>query len=57
VLNNSPILSGNDIDITVQDINVLTNAQIDILRDANIVLNDVVGVAVLSGGDLIVFTR
>ena len=57
MLNNSPILSGNDIDITVQDINVLTNAQIDILRDANIVLNDVVGVAVLSGGDLIVFTR
>ena len=57
VLNNSPILSQNDIDVTVQDISVLDDAVIQILEDANIVLNDVVGVAVLSGGDLIVFTR
>lgn len=54
VLNNSPILSG--IDITVQDISVLDGAVIEILNDNNIALDDVVGVAVLSGGDLIVFT-
>ena len=65
VLNNSPIANNNDIlqDITVQniDVAVLNGLDLDILNgalnDANIVLNDVVGVAVLSGGDLLVFTR
>lgn len=59
VLNNSPILSNNDVlnDLTIQNIDVLTDFQIDVLRDANINLTDVVGVAVLSGGDLIVFTN
>lgn len=59
VLNNSPILSNNDIidDVTVQNIDVLNDVQIDILRNADINLDDVVGVAVLSGGDLLVFTN
>lgn len=59
VLNNSPILSNNDIigDVTVQDISVLNQNDIDVLTDANINLDDVVGVAVLSGGDFIVFTQ
>jgi hypothetical protein len=60
VLNNSPILSNNDIDVTVQDISILDEAQIEVLTDFlnnnNIALDDVVGVSVLSGGDLIVFT-
>lgn len=52
-LNN--VLNNNDIDVTVQDISVLDGAVIQILNDNNIALDDVVGVAVLSGGDLIVF--
>ena len=58
-LNN--VLNNNDVDVTVQDIDVLTGAQIDVLRNAlqnaDIALTDVVGVAVLSGGDFIVFTQ
>ena len=54
-LNN--VLNNNDVDITVQDIDVLTDAQIDVLRNADIALTDVVGVAILSGGDFIVFTQ
>ena len=57
-LNN--VLNNNDVDLTVQDIDVLTGAQIDVLRNANIVIDDVVGVAILSDGDFddfIVFTR
>ncbi len=72
VLNNSPILSNNDIDITVGDVNILNNvvtvgditlsniqvtALNDFLKNNNIALDDVVGIAVLSGGDLLVFTR
>jgi hypothetical protein len=52
-LNN--FLNNNDVDITVGD--VLSQNTIEILEDANIVITDVIGVAVLSGGDLIVFTR
>lgn len=52
-LNN--VLNNNDVDVTVQDISVLDGAVIQILNDNNIALDDVVGVAVLSGGDLIVF--
>jgi hypothetical protein len=55
VLNNSPILSQNDIDITVQDVSVLTLDQVAILEDADILVTEVIGVAVLSGGDIIVF--
>lgn len=59
ILNNSPILSNNDIDVTVGDVSILTDFLNDVqlqdfLNDNNIVLNDIVGVAVLSGGDLIV---
>jgi hypothetical protein len=59
VLNNSPILNNNNVlnNITIQDISVLTFDQVQILENANIVLNDVVGVAILSGGDFLVFTR
>lgn len=42
-------------DITLSDIQV--EALKDVLNDANIALDDVVGIAVLSGGDLLVFTR
>ena len=56
-LNN--VLNNNDVDITVQDIDVLTDFQIDILRNAlqnaDIDIDDVVGVAILNGGDFIVF--
>ena len=52
-LNN--VLNNNDVDITVQDIDVLTDAQIEVLENADIVVNDLVGVAILSGGDFIVF--
>lgn len=58
-LNN--VLNNNDVDVVVQDIDVLTGADIDILtnalQNADIALTDVVGVAVLSGGDFIVFTQ
>jgi hypothetical protein len=64
ILNN--VLNNNDIidDITVGDINVvrirditLTDVLTNFLNANQIAINDVVGVAVLSGGDLIVFTR
>lgn len=55
ILNNSPILSNNDIDVVdvvdVGDINVDIS---DVLNDLDITVDDVIGVAVLSGGDLIV---
>ncbi len=61
VLNNSPILSNNDIDVTVGDINVLTdflnNNNItlqDFLNENNIVLTDILQVVVLDTGDIIV---
>jgi hypothetical protein len=54
-LNGSPILSNND--VTIQDVDVLSPTQIAILEAANINIDDVVGVAILSGGDLLVFTR
>ena len=65
VLNNSPILSNNDVDVNVYDVvdvqDVLNDLEIDVdindvLNDLGIVANDVVGVAVLSGGDVIVLT-
>lgn len=69
VLNNSPILNDNNVlqDITIQNIDVaiangsLNNNNLPILQNAlqnaDIAIDDVVGVAVLSGGDLMVFTR
>jgi len=71
VLNNSPILSNNEIlknvDITVYDVvdiqNVLNNLDLDItvadiLNDLNIEdINSVIGIGVLSSGDLLVFQR
>ncbi len=69
VLNNSPILNNNNIlqGITVQNIDVaiangsLNNNNLPILQNAlqnaNIAIGQVVGVAVLSGGDILVFTR
>ena len=63
VLNNSPILNNNEIlkNITLTDVNVLSIDESTVLNnflnDNNIAINDVVSVAVLSGGDLIVFTR
>lgn len=63
-LNN--VLNNNDIidDITVGDINVVrigditvTDVLKDFLKNNDILISEVVGVAVLSGGDFIVFTR
>lgn len=71
VLNNSPILSQNDIDVTVGDVSLLndvltvgdvtitlTDVQVltDFLNNNNIALDDVIGVAILSGGDLVLLT-
>jgi hypothetical protein len=64
ILNNSPILSNNDIDVVdvidIGEINVLSGDQQQILtnflNDSNILVSDVIAVAVLSGGDLIVLT-
>jgi hypothetical protein len=65
VLNNSPILSNNDIDVVdvidIGDINVLNDSQIQILTDFlnnnTDLIDAVVGVAVLSTGDLVVFNQ
>lgn len=63
ILNNSPILSNNDIDVVVRDIDVdVLNISVgdvtveDVLNDNNIAIDDVVGVALLSGGDVIILT-
>ncbi len=61
VLNNSPILSNNDIDVTVGDISVLTdflnNNNItlqDFLNENNIELEDILQVIVLNTDDIVV---
>ncbi len=63
ILNNSPVLSGNDVDVTVGDVSLLSdflNANeitlTDFLNDLDLVIGDVVGIALLSGGDIIVLT-
>jgi len=63
ILNNSPILSGNNIDVTVGDVSLLSNflnannvTLTDFLNDLDLVIGDVVGVALLSGGDIIILT-
>ncbi len=62
VLRNSPILSNNDVDVTVGDISILENflnnnniTLEDFLNDNTIVLDDIVAVGLLSTGDVIVF--
>ncbi len=67
VLNNSPILSGNNVDVTVIDgnvtiQNVLNNLQINALNVALlnglvVNINDVVAVVELASGDFILITR
>ena len=59
VLNNSPILSNNDVidNITIGDISVLDQAQIDVLSGININVEDIVAVVELLSGDFIVVTR
>ncbi|MDP9351097.1 MAG: hypothetical protein M3P51_06120 [Chloroflexota bacterium] len=61
VLNNSPILSNNDIDVTVGDVSLLSDflndnniTLEDFLNDLNIELDDVVGIVLLDTGDIIV---
>lgn len=63
ILNNSPILSNNDVDVTVGDVSLLTDflnendiTLEDFLNDLDLVIGDVVGIALLSGGDIIVLT-
>jgi ABC-type oligopeptide transport system substrate-binding subunit len=67
VLNNSPILSGNDVDVTVIDgdvtvENVLNGAQLNVLNIAilnglDVDIDDVVAVVELLSGDFILITR
>jgi hypothetical protein len=65
VLNNSPIANNNNIlqGITIQNIDVaIANGSLNqlaqnALQNANIAIGQVVGIAVLSGGDLLVFVR
>ena len=60
ILNNSPILSNNDIDVTVGDVSLLSNflnnntiTLTDFLNDLDIDIDDVVGVALLDGAIVI----
>ena len=62
-LNNSPILSNNDVDVTVGDVSILNDFLNDnnitlenFLNDLDLVVGDVVGIALLSNGDIIVLT-
>ncbi len=62
ILNRSPILSNNDIDVTVGDVSILTNflndneiSLEDFLNNNNVILNDVVAIGLLSTGDIIIF--
>ena len=64
VLNNSPILSNNDIDVTVGDVSILTDflnendiSLEDFLNDldVDIDIDDVVAIGLLDTGDIIVF--
>ncbi len=62
VLNNSEILSRNDIDITIGDVSILSdflnNNQITLenfLNNNNVVLQDVVAIGLLDTGDIIIF--
>ena len=54
ILNNSPILSNNNIEVV--DVVDVSEVDIELLRNANIVISDVIAVAILSGGDLVVLT-
>jgi hypothetical protein len=59
VLNHNNVLDNNNVPITVQNISVLSNDQFTILNDAlnalHINIGQVVGVAVLSGGQILAF--
>lgn len=62
ILNNSPILSGNDVDVTVGDVSILEDflnandiALEDFLNDNNVLLSDVVAIGILSTDDIIIF--
>jgi hypothetical protein len=59
VLNHNNVLDNNNVPITVQNISILSNDQFTILNDAlnalNIQIGQVVGVAVLSGGQVLAF--
>ncbi len=51
-LNN--VLNNNDIDVNIQDVEILSDNQIEILENADIDIDDVIGVDVLDDGDLLV---
>jgi hypothetical protein len=59
VLNHNNVLDNNNVPITVQDISVLNGVQVTALNDAlnalNVQIGQVVGVAVLSGGQILAF--
>jgi hypothetical protein len=62
ILNNSPILSQNDIDVTLQniDVNVLSiqvgNVTVgDVLSNNDIDIDDVVAVGILDNGSVLIF--
>ncbi len=51
-LNN--VLNNNDIDVNIQDVEILSDNQVEILENADIDIDDVIGVDVLDDGDLLV---
>ena len=62
VLRNSPILSNNEVDITVGDVSLLSNflnennvTLENFLNDLDIDIDDVVAIGILDTGDIIVF--
>jgi len=63
VLNNNNILNNIDVDIDIQDVEILSDNQIQVgdvvvdlsNLDIDIDLDDLVGVAILDGGDLLFF--
>ena len=62
VLNNSPILSNNDVDVTVGDVSILEDFLNEneitleqFLNDNQVLLEDVVAIGILSTDDIIIF--
>lgn len=51
VLNNSPILSGNDVDVTVGDVSLLNGLNVDI-NALGITVDQITGVVLARSGDI-----
>lgn len=57
ILNHNNVLDNNNVPVTVQNISILNGVQLTVLNNAlnnlNIAIGQVIGVAVLSGGQII----